>query len=364
MAGHGGFFICYNGSMRVLGIETSCDETSVAVVKNEGEVFDVQKNLISSQIKDHEPYGGVVPEIAARRHIDVLFPMLESAGISRSGRNIDAIAVTAGPGLVPALRVGVEAAKTLAFLWRKPLVAVNHLEGHIYSVYLPTTLSTDQGVVTSTPKPPELPALCLLVSGGHTELVLMKEHGVYELVGETRDDAAGEAFDKVAHLLQLTYPGGPSVSKHAAEGNPSAIPFPRPMIDSADFDFSFAGLKTAVLVYLKDHPVDSPEALADVCASFQEAVVDALVTKTVRAAEAHRPKSVILTGGVSANTRLRTELAFRLKTTLPEVRAVFAPIEYTGDNAAMIAAAGLFRAQREQFVDPLSLVADPNLRLA
>ncbi len=339
--------------MRVLAIETSCDETSVAVVKEDSGQFEVQKNLVFSQIKDHQPFGGVVPEIAARRHMDVLFPMLDASGISRAGRNLDALCVTVGPGLVPALRVGVEAAKTLALMWDKPLVAVNHLEGHIYSVYLSSPV----------PRPIEFPALCLLVSGGHTELVLMRDHGVYELVGITRDDAAGEAFDKVAHMLGLPYPGGPSVSAKAAEGNASAVVFPRPMIESPNFDFSFAGLKTAVLVHVKNTPRVQDD-VANICASFQEAVVDVLVTKTLRAAVLHQPKTVILTGGVSANTRLRTELAFRLKFALPETRAMFAPIEYTGDNAAMIGAAGIFRAHRRAFVDPLTLVADPNLRLA
>lgn len=350
--------------MRLLAIETSCDETSVAIVKHDGGRFLVQKNLVLSQIKDHAPFGGVVPEVAARRHVDALFPLLAASGVSRSGRNVDAIAVTVGPGLVAALRVGVEAAKTLALLWSKPLVAINHLEGHIYSVYLPSRLATDQGVLTSLDAPPEFPALCLIVSGGHTELLLMRGHSEYELIGMTRDDAAGEAFDKVAHMLGLPYPGGPQVSMRAAEGNGAAVAFPRPMLDSADFDFSFAGLKTAVRVYLNEHPIGGEGELANVCASFQEAVVDTLVTKTMRAAERYQPKSVILTGGVSANTRLRTELAFRLKKSFPEIRPIFAPIEYTGDNAAMIAAAGIFHAERGDAVDPLTLQADPNLRLA
>jgi N6-L-threonylcarbamoyladenine synthase len=350
--------------MRILGIETSCDETSVAVVRKNGDRLEVEKNLVFSQIKDHAPFGGVVPELAARRHVDLLFPLLTASGISHTGRSIDAVAVTTGPGLVAALRVGVEAAKTLALIWKKPLVSVNHLEGHLYSVYLPSTLPTPRGAVVSPPKPLEFPALCLIVSGGHSELVLMRDHGVYEPVGATRDDAAGEAFDKVANMLGLAYPGGPSVARRAVDGNAEAVAFPRPMIDSGDFDFSFSGLKTAVLVYLKAHPVDSSRARADVCASFQEAIVDVLVAKTIRAVERLAPHSVILTGGVSANTRLRTELAYRLKTAAPNVRAVFAPLEFTSDNAAMIAVAGAFRAERKQFSDPLTLRADPHLRLA
>ena len=344
--------------MRILAIETSCDETSVAVLDGEGDRFALLQNLVASQVKDHAAFGGVVPEVAARRHVDVLFPLVKASGVSPVGKNIDAVAVTVGPGLVPALRVGVEAAKTLALLWNKPLVAVNHLEGHIYSVYLPSLKPGTDEVVN---REPELPALCLLVSGGHTELVLMPEHGVYQLVGRTRDDAAGEAFDKVATMLGLSYPGGPVISKRAIEGDAQGIAFPRPMMDSPDDDFSFSGLKTAVLVHLKAHPRPDAKAVADICASFQEA--DVLVAKTGRAAEELRPKSVILTGGVSANTRLRTELAFRLKTALPKVKPYFASLEFTGDNAAMIAAAGFFRAQRGQFADPLTLQADPNLRL-
>ena len=356
--------------MKILGIETSCDETSMAIVEERGGRFFVEKNLIASQIALHETYGGVVPEVAARAHVETMMPLLIEAGVSSDGAGIDAIAVTAGPGLVPALRIGVELGKTLAWSWGKPLLAVNHLEGHICSVWLNETQ-------------PTFPALALLVSGGHTELIFMRDHGVYGRLGATRDDAAGEAFDKVAKLLGLGYPGGPIISKMAEMGDPKAIAFPRPMLESGDFDFSFSGLKTAVSVYLKQrsllqrHCEDErsedeaiflnredcfarPECRArnDICASFQEAVVETLVTKTKQAAQKHHPASIILSGGVAANMRLREALqaAFAIPVHIPQMK-------FTTDNAAMIAVAGFFKAERKEFADPLALVADPNLQL-
>jgi N6-L-threonylcarbamoyladenine synthase len=275
--------------------------------------------------------------------------LLLEAGVARDGEGIDAVAVTSGPGLIPALRIGVELGKTLAWLWKKPLVGVNHLEGHVYSVWLGEEGS--QG--------PEFPALCLLVSGGHTELLLMHDHGVYEKLGQTRDDAAGEAFDKAAKVLGLGYPGGPVISKLAQSGKRDAIAFPRPMLDSGDLDFSYSGLKTAVAVRRREFPSDKIE---DVCASFEEAIVDSLVAKTIAAVEQYQPTSVILAGGVSANLRLREVLLERLsKAATPQL---FTPdLKYTGDNAAMIAAAGYFRARAGEFVDPLTLEADPNKKL-
>ena len=353
--------------MRLLGLETSCDETSVAVVTNENNrSFVIEKSLIASQAAKHAEYGGVVPEVAARCHVNVIFPLLEAAGVPRDGSGIDVIAVTAGPGLVPALRIGVEAAKTLAFAWKKPLVAVNHMEGHIASVFLtpiPTPHPEGEG--------PGERVICLLVSGGHTELLLMKNFCEYELLGRTRDDAAGEAFDKVAKLLGLPYPGGPEISKLALQGKRDAIDFPRPMLDSKDFDFSFSGLKTAVAVYLRTIPLPSAplgrervmgegRTIADVCASFEQAVVDVLIKKTIKAVAKTKAKSIIVSGGVSANLLLREEM----KNELSPLPVFFPPFEFTGDNAAMIAAAGAWRAARGEFVDPLSLEADPNLRLA
>jgi len=370
--------------MKILGLETSCDETSIAVIETDGKNFKVEKSIVASQIAKHAEYGGVVPEVAARCHVDVLFPLFETIGIPRDGKGIDVVAVTAGPGLVPALRIGVEAAKALAFAWQKPLVGVNHMEGHVSSVFIEGResepafargeLRRGEGEVGIWP---EFPAVCLLVSGGHTELLLMKNFCEYELLGRTRDDAAGEAFDKVGSLLGLQYPGGPKISEHALLGRRDAVNFPRPMIDgNHDCDFSFSGLKTAVAVYLKLSPtlpllkggsLETPplqhsttSSLQDVCASFEQAVVDVLVEKTRRAVGKTNPKSVIVSGGVSANKFLRQEM----KNKLSPLPVIFPALEFTGDNAAMIAAAGFFRAERGEFVDPLVLEADPNLRLA
>ena len=369
--------------MRILAIESSCDETAIAIVSDNGGEIVIEKNLVASQIDLHKVYGGVVPEVAAREHVSAIFPMLLESGVSRDGHEIDAIAVTSGPGLVPALRIGVELAKTLAWLWKKPLVAVNHLEGHVYSVW---TNKKSDGVMelwsagvkkffdfknkitsqhihsttSSLRHSPAFPALCLLVSGGHTELFLMRDHGVYELVGMTRDDAAGEAFDKVANLLGLGYPGGPIISKTALEGNPHAIEFPRPMHASGDYDFSFSGLKTAVRVYRDQNPTVS---IADIAASFQQAVVDSLTDKTLHAVSEFHPKSVILSGGVSANRALRDSLASQLAEKFPGVTFHAPNLSLTGDNAVMIGIAGLFRAKKKEFVDPLTLEANPNMRL-
>ena len=331
--------------MKVLAIETSCDETAIAIVSEVDGRFVIEKSTLASQVKIHAQYGGVVPEVAAREHTAHLIPLLKEVGVAADGEGIDAIAVTAGPGLVPALRIGVELAKTLAWSWKKPLVAVNHLEGHIYSVWL------DE-------EKPSFPALCLLVSGGHTELILMKDYSEYELLGMTRDDAAGEAFDKVAKMLGLSYPGGPEISRAALKGNPEAIAFPRPMIKSRDLDVSFSGLKTAVRVYIAENPNHFVE---DVAASFQQAVVDTLVSKTLKAIDQTKPKSVILSGGVSANKHLRKSLRSAIH---PSISFHAPELSLTGDNAVMIALAGLHRAKNKEFVDPLTLSADPNMRLA
>ena len=340
--------------MKILGIETSCDETAVAVLEGDGDQVKLIDSLVASQIKDHAKYGGVVPEIAARKHVDVLFGLLEAIGVDRSGSGIDVISVTQGPGLSPALRVGLSAAKTLSVLWNKPIVGVNHLEGHVYSVLLKGTRDKGQGTRTKI----KFPAICLLVSGGHTEIVLMKDHGQYELLGQTRDDAAGEAFDKVAKLLSLGYPGGPIVSEKAEQGDSAAIEFPRPMMDSGDYDFSFSGLKTAVLYHLQDNPKDKVD---NICASFQQAVVDVLVSKTMKAVKEHKPKCVILGGGVSANKCLRSQLKEQVEQAGLEL--LVPDLEHSGDNAAMIAAAGYFQARADKFSDLKDMKAKPNLNL-
>lgn len=334
--------------MNILAIETSCDETAIAIVSENDGTFVIEQQVLASQAQTHAQYGGVVPEVAAREHTSLIFPLLKQIGVSPDGEGIDAIAVTAGPGLVPALRIGVELAKTLAWLWNKPLVPVNHLEGHFYSVWL------EQEQV------PEFPALCLLVSGGHTEIILAKDHGEYELLGMTRDDAAGEAFDKVAKLLKLGYPGGPAISKAAQSGNAQAIAFPRPMINSGDLDFSYAGLKTAVRVHMQQHD----NSVEDIAASFQQAAIEVLVEKTMKALKDTGAKSLIVAGGVSANGLLREHLQENISTELPNVTFHAPHLKYTGDNASMIAVAGIMNAKKKKFIDPLELQANPNMRLA
>ncbi|MEK7105099.1 MAG: tRNA (adenosine(37)-N6)-threonylcarbamoyltransferase complex transferase subunit TsaD [Patescibacteria group bacterium] len=336
--------------MRIFGIETSCDETAMAIVEGKGDRVKVKANIVASQMKLHEKYGGVVPEVAARQHVETIIPMLSEI-VPPNGKGIDAIAVTYGPGLVPALRVGVELGRTLSLLWQKPLIGVNHLEGHIYSNWLKPRY-----------KPMVFPALVLIVSGKHTEIVLMKGYGKYQLLGETRDDAAGEAFDKVARILGLPYPGGPAVSRLAKEGNGSRFDLPRPMIDSKDFDFSFSGLKTAVL-YTWREAGEKKALKADMAASFQEAAVGVLVGKMTKAIALTKPKTVMIAGGVAANEHLRSRLGKAIKKQFPKVKFIVPEMKYTGDNAAMIAAAGYFRALKKDFVDPRDLEANPNLGL-
>ncbi len=339
--------------MRILAIETSCDETAVAVAHDIDDVIQIETSLVRSQIDIHTVYGGVVPEVGARQHLEMIMPMIARA-VRPDGAGIDAIAVTAGPGLAPALRVGVEVAKTLAWTWGKPLVPVCHLEGHIYANWIGDEKTL--GTVTI----PAFPILALIVSGGHTELVLMRDHGQFERLGETLDDAAGEAFDKVARMLGLPYPGGPAIDALALKGNPHAFAFPRPMLNRDDAMFSFSGLKTAVLYELRkdDTRLTDEGFRADIAASFQEAIVETLVEKTMRTAGKCAPKSIVLAGGVAANALLRNRL-----TVAAEHRGIpmfLPPFRYSLDNAAMIAAAGYYRAQHGDFTDPLTLVAHPN----
>lgn len=322
----------------ILGIETSCDETAVSLVraKRVGKNYNCQVlwNRVHTQIPIHRKHGGVVPEVAAREHAVrlpvILNELTKDFPLAKLKRQIDAIAVTAGPGLVTSLLVGVEVGRTMAVAWDKPMIATNHLEGHIYA----NLLSTDNAKRNFT-----FPVLVLIVSGGHTELVLMKKDLRYQLLGSTRDDAAGEAFDKIAKLLGLPYPGGPVLSKLAATGQAS-INFPRPMLDQNNFDFSFAGLKTAVLVYLEKH---KKYIAANVAASAQAAIVETLVEKTLRAAKQYSPKTVVLAGGVAANTMLRAQLKQRFTETLPKMQVMEPSLTYTTDNAAMIATAGAIR---------------------
>ncbi len=334
--------------MRILGIETSCDETSVCLLSVDGKKVDIKSHVIVSQAKLHEKYGGVVPELAAREHLLTFIPALTEAGITPH-TDFDAIAVTVGPGLVASLMIGVEAAKTLSILFKKPLIKINHIEGHIYSPFLEVPLEFD------------FPYLALIVSGGHTELILMRDHGLYELIGRTRDDAVGEAFDKIAKLLKLPYPGGPHVSKRALLGDKNAYEFPRPMRTHPGFDFSFAGLKTSVVYKLEDIASVDDEVINNICASFEEACVDVLTYKTMKAAKEYGINNIILAGGVSANGILRERIQKEAEHNNCSV--YISPLNYTGDNAAMIACAGYFHAIKEDYVDPYTLEAESGWEL-
>ena len=329
----------------ILGIETSCDETAASIVKNGREIL---SNVVASQIESHKRFGGVVPEIASRHHVEQMTMVLEEAvnQADVTWEDIDAIAVTEGPGLVGALLVGVNAAKALAFAKNKPLIGVHHIAGHIYANRLENEFA--------------FPLLALIVSGGHTELVIMKDHYDYELIGETRDDAAGEAYDKVARMLKLPYPGGPQIDRLSAEGK-DTIDFPRAWLEEGSYDFSFSGLKSAVINTLHNAE-QRGETLnsADVAASFQQSVVDVLTEKTYRAAQEYKVKQVIVAGGVAANKGLRQSLKNRFNHTDTEL--YIPPIHLCTDNAAMIAAAGTILYEKEKF-KALDLNANPSLML-
>lgn len=305
--------------MNILGVETSCDETAVAVVSNGTEIL---SNVVSSQVALHRPYGGVVPELASRNHLQLIDSVVERA-LSEARTTIDeldGVAATYGPGLASSLLIGLNAAKGIAFAAGKPFVAINHVEAHLYSPLLANTALD------------ALPMVSLVVSGGHTILAHATSIGTHHILGQTVDDAAGEAFDKVAKLLELGYPGGPEIQKRAEGGSPKAIDFPRSMLNDGSYDFSFSGLKTSVLYFLRKNPHARVE---DVCASFQEAVVDVLVGKTVRAAADLRVKTVSASGGVSINRRFREKL--RAECVQRGLRLLLAPAALCTDNAAMIA---------------------------
>jgi N6-L-threonylcarbamoyladenine synthase len=343
---------------RILGIETSCDETAVALV-SDGSL--VESNVVASQTDLHARYGGVVPEQASRAHLRAILPTLDEA-FSQAGASwdgIDAVAVTYGPGLAGALLVGVNVAKGLAFARRKPILGINHLEGHVYANWLDVPRAEDQ---------PTFPLVALIVSGGHSDLVLSDGHGQYRRLGRTRDDAAGEAFDKVARLLGLGFPGGPAIEKLAAGGDANLFPFPRAWLESDSWDFSFSGLKTAVRHQVQDLGVDpdraSPEErrerlpVADLAASFQAAVVDVLATKAARAAHTYAASRLALGGGVAANRALlkRVEELAQLPVVCPRPRLCT-------DNAAMIAAAGYFRFRSGERSD-MALDVEPSMPIA
>ena len=394
--------------MKILSIETSCDETAIAVLEAEGDErnarFTVLGNALLSQIDLHREYGGVFPALAKREHAKNLVPLLDAAleeaellredtqAIPEETRDaiaemlarepglaeaffdfvseceppaIDAIAVTAGPGLEPALWVGINFAKALALLWQKPLVAVNHMEGHVMAALAKN--DGEQLVI----KDVAMPVLALLISGGHTELVLMKEWLEYEMVGQTLDDAVGEAFDKVARMLVLPYPGGPEVSRlaelvRAGERTASdpTYALPRPMIADATCDFSFSGLKTAVLYLLKKNPEMSEREKQHLAHEFENAVTEVLWKKAARALEQTGAQTLVLGGGVSANTHIRRTFAAKMKEDFPHVDLRIPSAALTTDNAIMIALAGFYRARREDAADPATLAASGNRSLA
>lgn len=342
--------------MKILGIESSCDETAASVVED-GRVL--LSNVVHSQIDIHTLYGGVVPEVAARSHIEMINPVIDRAlaEANLGWDDIDAIAVTYAPGLIGSLLVGTLAARTLAVLKDKPLYPIHHVEAHVYANFLNETA-------------PEFPMLALIVSGGHSQLVLFRDHGDYELLGQTQDDAVGEAFDKVAKILGLPYPGGPSIAKAAESGDPKRYQLPKAKLAGA-YDFSFSGLKTAVLrAVQRETGVDftfASSGLAarlndvqrvDFAASFQKVAVETLVDKAERAFHDYNPKSVVIAGGVAANAELRRQLSERIP-----LHIDYAPMNLCTDNAAMIATLGYYYAQKQQPTDPYDLEVVPSLSM-
>jgi N6-L-threonylcarbamoyladenine synthase len=411
--------------MIILGIETSCDETAISLLSAKGNDLVVLSSVVSSQVKLHAKWGGVVPNLAAREHLRNIIPVLRLSLTKAKikPRSIDLISVTEGPGLIPALLIGVNAAKTLSYIWRRPLLGIHHIEGHIYANFIFDEISVSSKFkvqsskfpLPPTPSPigrgwPErqgegkikFPILCLVVSGGHTQLVLMKKHLDYKIIGQTLDDAAGEAFDKVARILGLGYPGGPTIAKaamqHYKKINKSLshvsclmshkISLPRPMINSNNFNFSFSGLKTAVLYETRKHPklLKDKKYIAALCHEFQQAAIDVLVAKTIKAAQKYHPKTIMLAGGVSANKELRKQLREAVKKELKNIYPVksakggakqfngagyqIPATKYSIDNAAMIASAAYFRwkkmnnnQRKRAFQNWKALEADANLKL-
>ncbi len=371
--------------MNILSIETSCDETAIAVINKTDEKIKVLANIVSSQIELHREWGGVVPNLAGREHAKNILPVLSQA-LDKSrinSKNIDLISVTNGPGLAPALLIGTTLAKSLAFKWQKPLLGIHHIEGHIYANWI-------------NGQKPIFPVLCLVVSGGHTQIIIMKNHCEYEIVGQTLDDAVGEAFDKVARLLGLSYPGGPEISKEASNYNKDLdnfnISFPRPMKNSGDYNFSFSGIKTAVLYTVRKYQKEqilkrfpdkksiskeeyeevklSKEFVETVSFEFQNAVSEVLIYKTLKACEEFGVSSVLLAGGVSANKFLRENLKKELAQKFPNIFFSVPMQEYCIDNATMIAVASAYRwqkfSQKERGLVNFgfkSVLANPTLKL-
>lgn len=333
--------------MKILSIETSCDETSAAVIED-GHIM--HSNVVASQINSHKRFGGVVPEIASRHHVEYITLIIEEAmeKANATFADLDAVAVTEGPGLVGALLIGVNAAKAIAFAHNLPLIPVNHIAGHIYANQLISPL--------------QFPLLALVVSGGHTELIYMEEHGSFEVIGETRDDAAGEAYDKIGRVIGVPYPGGKHIDKMAQLGE-DTFNFPRAMIEEDNYDFSFSGLKSSFINTVHNAKQKGEELNRnDLATSFQAAVVDVLVAKTIRAAKEYNVKQVILAGGVAANSGLRKNLQIAVSEQLQDVELVIPPLSLCGDNAAMIGAAAFLNIDNTQ-TSNLALNAQPGLML-
>ncbi len=337
--------------MMILAIETSCDETAAAVIAD----GKIKSNVVASQAKMHAQFGGVVPEVAARDHIKAIIPTVKLAIAKAKTRlsDMDYIAVTQGPGLATSLMVGADTAKALGTALDIPVLPINHLEAHIYANFVGK-------IQKSKFKNQIFPAIILIVSGGHTMLVEMKKHGNYRILGETRDDAAGEAFDKTAKMLKLGYPGGPMISKLALSGNPEAFNFPRPMIGSGNFEFSFSGLKTAVLYKIMEQKTWNRKQKANLAASVQQAIIETLISKLEKAIRQYKPNTIMLGGGVAANEMLREKFKklgkkYKIKASIPE-------FEYCTDNAAMIGLAAYFRIKNLKLkIKNFSI--DPNLKL-
>jgi len=367
-------------SMIILAIETSCDETSVALVEGNEKTKEVKilSNIVSSQVKIHAKWGGVVPSLAAREHLKNIIPVLKKALLEskKTLHTIDLFAVTQGPGLIPALLIGTNFAKTLSYIHKKPLLGIHHIEGHIAAAFS-NGISSFQFPVSK-----KFPLLALVVSGGHTQLILMKQSLHYEIIGQTQDDAAGEAFDKVAKILALGYPGGPIISKCAEKYESQLndqrsviddLHFPRPMINSNDFNFSFSGLKTSVLYYWQKRDKSLPASLHKqaVCKAFQDSAVDVLTVKTIKAAKKYQPKTIILAGGVAANKKLRETLKEKISNSFQNTQFFVPPFALCGDNAAMIGTAAYQRYLKHKKFGQLTelanswkeLEADANLKL-
>ena len=334
-------------SIKILAVETSCDETAAAVSENG---LNILSSVVASQVDWHQKYGGVVPEIASRKHMEFINPVIDEAlkEAEVTLEEIDAVAATYGPGLVGSLLVGLSYAKAMALALNKPFIGVNHIAGHIYANFI-------------SKKDIETPVICLTVSGGHTDLLYFKEYGEYEILGRTQDDAAGEAFDKIARYLGLGYPGGPLIEKKAKDGQEDAIDFPRPFLNKDNYDFSFSGLKTAVINYIHNQKQKGNELnINDIAASFQKAVIDILTAKTLKAALNKKVNSVILSGGVAANERFRAVLKERLaKEGIP---LYYPDLKLCTDNAAMISTVAYYQYKKGDFAE-LDLNADPNLQL-